>query len=320
MVEPSHVRVFVLFFVVLALLTLWLNWFRFINIWVHLRNILEHLESVPIRAAFQRLPHEKSLAILQWSSSPDRFLLPQVLDKFRALASVDPSQENIELKDQFELRIAALMKEGVVETEVVEYKRVVGGSPRSGLRAFSRSPDALVRDAREEMTWLLNVLSARLLKEYWNRGASGSKPDQEPQLADRKYVLAEDIVAIPFYAYVHHVIKELRNILFFLGIAVSLLFATFHTYAFRADESIDWWFFGLFAFIGAGIVVVIAQMERNALLSRLSNGTPGQLGTNFYLQLLKYGTVPFLTICGSQVPSISHFLLNWVQPAVHALH
>jgi len=89
------------------------------------------------------------------------------------------------------------------------------------------------------------------------------------------------------------VIKELRNILFFLGIAVSLLFATFHTYAFRADESIDWWFFGLFAFIGAGIVVVIAQMERNALLSRLSNGTPGQLGTNFYLQLLKYGTVPF---------------------------
>jgi len=100
----------------------------------------------------------------------------------RALASVDPSQENIELKHQFELRIAALMKEGVVETEVVEYKRVVGGSPRSGLRAFSRSPDALVRDAREEMTWLLNVLSARLLKEYWNRGASGSKPDQERSL------------------------------------------------------------------------------------------------------------------------------------------
>jgi hypothetical protein len=116
------------------------------------------------------------------------------------------------------------------------------------------------------------------------------------------------------------VIIELRNILFFLGVAVSLLFAALHTYAFRADQAIDWWFFGLFAFLGGGIVIIIAQMERNALLGRLSDGTPGELGPRFYLQLVKYGTIPFLTIFGSQVPSISNLVLKWVQPAVEALH
>ena len=133
-------------------------------------------------------------------------------------------------------------------------------------------------------------------------------------------MLAEDIVALPFYAYIRKVMCELRNILFYLGIAISLLFAALHTYAFRAGQAIDWWFIGLFLFMGGGIVVVIAQMERNALLSRLSDGTPGELGSKFYLELLKYGTVPFLTIFGSQVPSISNLVLKWVQPALEALH
>jgi hypothetical protein len=169
------------------------------------------------------------------------------------------------------------------------------------------------------MTRLTEVLSARLLAEYWTRGSSGAKAAENSNM-DLKYLLAEDVVALPFYAYIRKVMTELRNILFFLGIGISLLFAALHTYAFRADQSIDWWFFGLFAVMGGGIVFVMAQMERNALLSRLSDGTPGELGTNFYLELLKYGTVPFLTIFGSQVPSISNVLLKWVQPALEALH
>ena len=319
-VEPFQVWWFVLGYFGLALGTLLLNWFRFINIWVHVRNILEHLENLPIRTAFERLPREKSLPILQWGEARNTFLLRQVLDRLRALAIVDASEQNVRLLTQFESKMDALMKCGVVETEIVEYKNVVGGAPRSMLRGFLRSRQDVLRDAREEMTRVTDVLSARLLEEYWRRGSSGTKEDEKPQPADLKFVLAEDIVALPFYAYIRRVLNELRNLLFFLGIAVSLLFAALHTYAFRADQAIDWWFFGLFAFLGGGIVFIIAQMERNALLSRLSDGTPGELGPRFYLQLLKYGAIPFLTIFGSQVPSISNLVLKWVQPAVEALH
>ena len=318
MIEVRGVQWFVLFVFSLALLTLWLNWFRFLNIWVHLRNILENLEKLPLRAAFQRLPREKPLPILQGSSA--QALLPLLLDRLRALVRADASKENIELDRQFEKRIEALMDQGVVKTEVVEQRKVVGGVSRSGLRAFSKPRTELVRDVREEMTHLTETLSSRLLEQYWSRGSSSSTQDQTANPADLKFLLAEDIVALPFYAYIRKVIGELRNLLFFIGIALSLLFAAFHTYAFRADQAIDWWFFGLFAFMGIGIVLVVAQIERNPLLSRLSNTTPGELGTGFYLQLLKYGAVPILTIFGSQVPWVSNVVLKLVQPALEALH
>jgi hypothetical protein len=299
-----------------------------------LRNILERLENLPIRRAFERLPREKSLPILHWGSSQNTFLLRQVLDRMRALAHADPTVENQRLKENFESCMDALMRYGVIETEVMQLRKVSGGAPRPILRTFSRSLYELRRAARDEMTKLTEILSERLLDEYWERGSSGSKPDEQsskpdvqvstpdeqPKPQDLKYLLAEDIVALPFYAYIHKVLDELRNMLFFLGIAISLLFAALHTYAFRADQSIDWWFFGLFAFMGGGIVFVIAEMDRNALISRLSDEKPGELGSGFYLQLLKYGTVPFLTIFGSQIPSISNLLLKWVQPALEALH
>lgn len=316
--EPLGVWWFLFCFFVLALSILWLNWFRFLNIWVHLRNILEHLEYLPIRAAFARMPRERSLPILQWGESRNP-LLPQVLDRLRALVDVYGIQQNVSLLRDFQEKVIALTNAEIVETALVQEK-VVGGPPRWTLHTFSRSRKELVEGARDEMTNVTETLSDWLLEEYWSRGASGKKEDEDTEPVNRKFVLAEDIVALPFYAYIHRVIGELRNVLFFLGIAVSLLFAALHTYAFRADQAIDWWFFGLFVFLGGGIVFIVAQMERNPLLSRLSDTTPGKLGAGFYVELLKYGTIPFLTIFGSQVPSISNLLLKWVQPALQALH
>ena len=317
-IEPLRVWCFLFFFFVLALVIVWLNCFRFLNIWVHLRNILEHLEKLPIRPAFCRLPRQKSSPILQWGESRSA-LLPLVLDRLRALKKEYGTQQNVRLLEDFEAKVIALTKQGVVQTAILE-RKVVGGAPMRILRTFSISRKELVQGARDEMTTVIDTLSGWLLKEYWSCGSSGTKEGQEPKPVDLKFVLAEDIVALPFYAYIHRVIDELRNILFFLGIAVSLLFAALHTYAFRADQAIDWWFFGLFAFLGGGIALIIAQMERNALLSRLTNTTPGELGTGFYLELLKYGAIPFLTIVGSQVPSVSNLVLKWVQPALQALH
>jgi hypothetical protein len=318
MIEPSRVSTFAHFFFAFALLTLWLNWFRFLNIWVHLRRILDHLENLPLRTAFQRLPREKSLPILQLSTPQNTFLLRHVLDRVRALAKADPSNINKKLEADFEARIDALLPARPAKMAIVEQK-VVGGSALPPPPEPPRNSNPLV-EARDEMTRLTVTLSDRLRSEFWNRGSSSGQHDQRPKPADQKYLLAEDIVALPFHAYIRKVIQELRNLLFFLGIAISLLFAALHTYAFRADQAIDWWFFGLFAAMGLGIVIVIAQVERNALVSRLADRTPGELGSSFYLQLLKYGTVPILTIFGSQLPFFSNVVLKWVQPALEALH
>ena len=325
MIEPSSVAAFVRFFFVFALVSIWLNWFRFLNIWVRLRKILDHLENLPLRTAFQRLPRQSALPILQWSSSQNSFLLRQVLERLRALAKADPNEyQNVAAN--FEASIDALMPKRATALKVVA-TNVVGGTPLApGTPPASADP---IGAARQAMTNLTVTLSSRLKNEFWNRGSSngydengsdekGPKAEKQPE--DTKYLLAEDIVALPFYAYIRKVMQEMRNILFFLGIAISLLFAALHTYAFRADQAIDWWFFGVFLTMGIGVVAVIAQVERHALVSRLTDKTAGELGGSFYLQLLKYGTVPILTIFGSQIPFISNVVLKWVQPALEALH
>jgi hypothetical protein len=324
MIEPSSVSKFALFFFAFALLSLWLNWFRFVNIWVRLRSILDQLESLPIRAAFERLPRARTLPILEWSSPQSNFLLRQVLERLRALTKADPNIIDQASERQFEAGISALTSP-VAVTREIEERRVVGGSLWKGPQPVpSRRFGDHLRDARQQMTTLTKTLSEKLCNEYWSRGSSrdhqDQKPDQKPDPTDLKYQLAEDIIALPFYAYIRKVMQELRNILFFLGVAISLLFTSLHTYAFRADQALDWWFFGLLAVMGVGVVGVIAQIESNALVSRLSDRTPGELGGSFYLQLLKYGAVPILTIFGSQIPFISNVVLKWAQPALEALH
>ena len=72
--------------------------------------------------------------------------------------------------------------------------------------------------------------------------------------------------------------------------------------------------------MGGGIFVVLYQMEVDAILSRLSGGDAGKVGWNFYLDLLKYGAVPLLTILGAHVPLVSNFVLQWLQPSLEAVH
>jgi hypothetical protein len=114
-------------------------------------------------------------------------------------------------------------------------------------------------------------------------------------------------------------VAELRNLLFFVAMAFSLLFLAFHAYAFRADQAIDWSFMALFLVLGTGVTVVLYQMELDPILSHFGGTQAGEVGWSFYLNLLKYGAVPFLTIIGSQVPAVSNLLLRWVQPTLQSL-
>jgi hypothetical protein len=191
--------------------------------------------------------------------------------------------------------------------------------------AQQRSLDSVDETLKEkEIMKIVGDLIPWLKDGYWDRGTSGNpqKIKEEDAFVDKtnqKFVAAEDIVALPIYDYIRHVVIELRNLLFFVIAAFCFLFGSLHVYAFRADAAIDWSMISLFIVLGTGVVIVLAQMERNPLLSRFEDGSTGGLGKNFYFDLLKYGTVPLLTVLSSQVPFISNNVLRWLQPALQAL-
>jgi hypothetical protein len=124
------------------------------------------------------------------------------------------------------------------------------------------------------------------------------------------------LVALRFYSYIRYVVCELRNLMFLLALSFSLLYLSLHVYSFRAGQAIEWSFIVLFLVMGGGVFWVLLQMERDALLSRLEGTTAGQLNKQFYINLLKYGVVPLLTVFGSHVPAVSNFLLTKLQPTL----
>jgi hypothetical protein len=350
MVESLPVRVIARIVFALALFVLELNWFRFVNIWSLLRSILEDLERLPIHAAFRRMPSEKTMPIWRWGVSDNSFLPPaQAIDRLRALVREDNSVLDHPRVVDLQAKVVILGKfKGMgmertnvwtsltaswsnPQSEILEMPRAVnagrtmfsGSVPREQQTILSSTPNGLVDlvlQTGASVADLVQQLILFLRPEYWRRGSDGSKPEDPPPPTLRKFILAEDLVALRYYNYIRYVVNELRNLLFFVAIAFSMLFLAFHVYAFRADAAIDGAFLFLFLILGSGIFLVLYQMEVDPILSHFGGSKSGEVGLTFYLDLLKYGAVPCLTILGAHVPMISNFLLRWLQPALESLH
>jgi hypothetical protein len=68
-----------------------------------------------------------------------------------------------------------------------------------------------------------------------------------------------------------------------------------------------------------GIVgFVLAQMHRDATLSRITDTKPGELGLDFWFRLVSFLALPLLSLLAAQFPEISNFLFSWMQPAMQA--
>ena len=119
--------------------------------------------------------------------------------------------------------------------------------------------------------------------------------------------------------YIRHVLRQMRSVLWFIVIDFVLTVLALSSYPFQSNRVVSVACVGILVILGAGMVVVLAQMDRNTVLSRLSDGTPHELGTSFYLRLTSFGALPLLTVLATQFPPIAQFLSGWVQPVLEAL-
>ena len=132
--------------------------------------------------------------------------------------------------------------------------------------------------------------------------------------------MAEEFVALRFVAFMRYVGVQLRNLLSFAVAGFILCVASVRSYPFLAHSTIGWALTFIFLAFGIPIVIVFAQMDKDAILSRLSDTQPGKLDKAFYVRLISFGALPLLTVMASQFPAIGRFLFSWVQPAIEAMH
>jgi hypothetical protein len=149
--------------------------------------------------------------------------------------------------------------------------------------------------------------------------ASPAPAAPEPEVNKEAFEMASKYVALQYAVFISYALRHVQNLLMCCVVSFVLLVLSLHSFSFQSPQAISR-FILLSLFLGGVIVVrVLAQLERNPIVSRLSGSEEGQLGKDFYLRVLMYGALPVLTVLGTQFPSISRFLTSWAEPTLEAI-
>ena len=190
-------------------------------------------------------------------------------------------------------------------------------------------------------------LSADILNEFWKRNpvpfiackadeATEEKSTlQEPGnisrnnrkeiesetsgISESAYQLAAKYVVLQYSAFIGYAMRHLQNLLLCSILCFVFLVLALNSYSFQSPQSISRLL--TISLIVAGVIVtrILAQIERDPILSRMSGTEEGTLGKDFYFRVLAFGALPVLTVLSSKFPSIAHFVSLWAQPTVEAI-
>ena len=145
------------------------------------------------------------------------------------------------------------------------------------------------------------------------------KTQAVPQIDTEAYEMASEYVALQYAVYIGYALRHIQNLLLCSVLSFVLLVLALNSFSFQAPQTISR--FTMLALVAGGVVVVrvLAQIERNPVISRISGTEEGALGKEFYIKVLTYGALPVLTVLATQFPSISRFLTSWAEPTLEAL-
>lgn len=302
---------------------------RFVACWAGLQKILRRLERQPIRHAFDRLPKKTFSWTPIWHAGGARRSFVLQTRALECLRKLNARAQTHTLPDALKSALPKFVKN--LESKTAKLL----DAEAAGFLDLEPENEAC---QEEDVRKIANSIAKELLIPYWLRtGASESlEPSDKgsgkgdsgvrylrcdpPPTPDDSIVIAEEFVALRFVSFIRYIGVQLRNLLSFVVAGFILCVASVRSYPFLSQRTIGWALTLIFFALGIPVVIAFAQMDKDAILSRLSDTQPGKLDSAFYTRLVAYGALPLLTVVASQFPSIGRFLFSWIQPAIEALH
>ncbi len=124
---------------------------------------------------------------------------------------------------------------------------------------------------------------------------------------------AEELVCLVYMGFIQNVLGRMRSLavgMAFLFVAIAL---SVSSYPFDPRSVLSGAIIVLFAAVGGVVVVVYAQMHRDATLSYLTDTKPGELGSEFWFKLVGFGVGPVFGLLASVFPDFTTFFFSWFQ-------
>jgi hypothetical protein len=327
--SPYELLVSVLFFplIVMSLAGL----LRMIMIWTALkRGLLERLENLPIRFAFGRLKSVGWMTILRHGGLREQWRdMARCLESMRQMLHQADLKESMSEADRLRLNAANSNLLGVIAQlrERVE-------EPADRRERGEHDYDFVKKIELEFATFSKELLSTVLIP-YWKDERIGlvesdvteaehlnfaGKLRAEPTSAQPARVLvAEEFLAIRYMSLIRAVLANMRYLMMFVSVSFVLAIMAWNSYPFQPRQEINWFFTGLLALLGSGVIWVFAQMHRNPILSRITDTSANELGWDFYLRVVSFGAFPVLAWLGYQFPDIGSVIYKFIQPGVSVI-
>ena len=323
------------------------GWLRMILIWGSLsRGLLEPLERMPIRSAFTRLKEVGWMTMLSQSSLHIRWRdMARSNESVRQLINNDELRKAISDEAKWDAMKEAYDDLTLKLKELREHIRLQKRSKNVRVAAMEHPKDDFdlpIEKDRRDLSFIYSIekryaafcelILSDVLIPYWNAERIGfveddadvtdkehAKPDSDAP-KDPLYIrLAEELIVIRYVSLIRSVLVNIRFLMLFVSSAFVLAIIAWNSYPFQPHQLIDWCFTLLLIFLGIGFVWLLAQMHRNAILSRITDTIPNELGLDFYLRIVTFGAVPVLTWFAYQFPGLGGSLFRILQPGLQVI-
>jgi hypothetical protein len=130
---------------------------------------------------------------------------------------------------------------------------------------------------------------------------------------------AEEFFVLLYIGFIQNILGRIRTIVLgslWLFVATTLAVSS---YPFDPLPTLGGIFLAVFLIIGTTMILIYAGMHRDATLSYITGSKPGELGGEFWRQLFTFGIGPLLGLLTTLFPSITDFVVSWLQPSSQAI-
>jgi hypothetical protein len=187
----------------------------------------------------------------------------------------------------------------------------------------SDSPNALTATRRLQSLQRKEVTHKQLVRRQIEKMSEVLNVHMEDAIA----TLQEDLpkyrcyLALRVIALIRYAMLHIGILICFVAYGYVLAVISVMFYAFEGRRSLNVLVVTTFVALLIWIGRMMAQFERNGMLSRLQGTTPGQVSYGqLALHLMSVGGLPLLAIVTSQFPAISSFAFSFFRPVLGALH
>jgi hypothetical protein len=321
--------------VILLATLIFLRTYSFLRLWRTLHQYLEALELRPIRFAFSNLPNDVSWSPL-WQYGARRksyTLLIRSLESLGALQQCSADyyaglKGELSALEYYTSEIMTQVNQGREEdiwmTEELQAllaqitRNLATALETKGWNARSSETIAKMEKACDASTLRKGSASWFGFGQPVAFELKTAHSNLEPQ--DKPDILAAEVVALRYLAFIRYIMRHLRNILSFITTGFILMTVALNCYPFQTLNLIRWSITFVFAVVSVVLLYAFQEMSRNEILSRITNTEAGSLDKDFYARVISVGALPVLAVVASHFPSVGRFLFSWVQPAISALH